>query len=117
VADLVVTHLTFVILLRVCLSSYPLGVQWLSLCLQVVGLVVVLWDPNPAKGGGSVRLSLAPCLLLLLSVTITALCSVWNEFVVKSFAANLMAQVSDGRENDEQGAACFLSTVLTCSAV
>ena len=78
------------VMLWCCFARDILSLQWLALLMQIVGMLVVLYDPN--RGLRGVAASLASYLLLILSVSITAVCSVWNEFVVKSYAANLMAQ-------------------------
>jgi len=67
----------------------PIGKsQWAAISLQVVGLIIVQYDPciNSASS------SLSSYLLLMLSVSITAICGVWNEQIVKNQNASLNVQ-------------------------
>lgn len=61
------------------------GVQWGAILLQVIGLIISLYDPCKGTVQGSYA-------LLIFSVFITAVCSVWNEQVVKKFNASLYSQ-------------------------
>ena len=62
--------------------------QWASIALQVVGLIIVQYDP--CKQGTAHAVS--SYMLLLVSVLITSLCSVWNEQVIKRYSASLHSQ-------------------------
>ena len=129
------TGISAVILFR--FFAQPIsGLQWGAIALQVLGLVITLYDPCLVSGGGggggggggsggggsggggssgagggtgtststmttttttitttsSTSPLLGSYLLLVLSVLITSVCSVWNEQVVKRFGASLYSQ-------------------------
>ena len=81
------TGLTAVLLWS--LFSRPVSrTQWACIALQMCGLVIVQYDS--CKGAPSQ--SMSSYALLTVSVSITAVCSVWNERVVKSGTASLHVQ-------------------------
>ena len=62
--------------------------QWASIILQVVGLVIVQYD--------SCRdvpfLAIKDYITLIVSTLITAICSVWNERLIKTYSVNMHIQ-------------------------
>ena len=62
--------------------------QWVSICLQVIGLIIVQYDPCKH----TTILTGNDYLLLILSTSITSLSSVWNEYAVKQFTIELHLQ-------------------------
>mmetsp|Transcript_10408 Transcript_10408/g.18203 ORF Transcript_10408/g.18203 Transcript_10408/m.18203 type:complete len:348 (-) Transcript_10408:443-1486(-) len=61
---------------------------WAIILLQVFGLIIVEWDPVK----GAPVLPPEAYLLVLSSVLVTSICGVWNEHMIKTFAANLHVQ-------------------------
>ena len=71
------------------LFSRPIvGVQWASIALQTLGLVVVQYNASTASSA----YSSGTYALLLLSTAITAVSSVWNEQLVKRYQCSLHLQ-------------------------
>lgn len=62
--------------------------QWIGVVIQTMGLISVQWDECTQTS----ILDVNTYLLLLLSVSITALCSVYNEKLVKGHTASLPVQ-------------------------
>jgi len=62
--------------------------QWRAMFLQMIGMVIVQY--NPCKGSG--RYSLLAYLLMATSTILSALCAVRNEFLVKNFKVGLNVQ-------------------------
>ena len=64
------------------------ALQWASILLQIIGLIVAQYDPRASTATHSE----GSYAVLLLSVCITAVCSVWNEQVVKRYHTSLHLQ-------------------------
>ena len=62
--------------------------QWISICVQVLGLVVVQYDDCKK----TTLLPLTTYLALLASLCISSAAGVWNENLLKTFSASLHAQ-------------------------
>ena len=62
--------------------------QWVSICIQVLGLVVVQYDDCKK----STLLPTTTYAALLLSLCISSAAGVWNEHLLKTFSASLHAQ-------------------------
>ena len=62
--------------------------QWISICVQVLGLVVVQYDDCKK----TTLLPFTTYLALLASLSISSAAGVWNEHLLKTFSASLHAQ-------------------------
>jgi len=63
-------------------------VQWSSIVLQVIGLVIVQYDACKKMP----ILDLNLYIILIISCTITSVCTVWNEYLLKNYSVNLYVQ-------------------------
>jgi drug/metabolite transporter (DMT)-like permease len=93
--------------------------QWAALLMQIAGVMVVFWEPGtddddheqqqqqkeqePQQQKPVLSHSRLVVALLLLSVTISASCSVWNEYVVKRFAAGAATGANDANNRADRG--------------
>jgi len=71
------------LLLRFALQRGISSVQWAAVCLQVCGLAISQFG---ATGTNAPLLSLRSYVVLLISLTITSICSVYNDKVLKDHA-------------------------------
>jgi hypothetical protein len=71
------------LLLRFALQRGISSVQWAAVCLQVCGLAISQFG---ATGTNAPLLSLGSYAVLLISLTITSICSVYNDKVLKDHA-------------------------------
>ena len=62
--------------------------QWASIILQVVGLVIVQYD----SCRDAPFLAIKDYITLIVSTLITAICSVWNERLIKTYSVNMHIQ-------------------------
>ncbi len=65
-------------------------IQWSSIVLQVMGLIIVQYDACKKMPLLAAKLYI----ILIISCTITSTCTVWNEHLVKNYAVNLHIQNS-----------------------
>jgi len=71
------------LLLRFALQRGISSVQWAAVCLQVCGLAISQFG---ATGTNAPLLSLGSYVVLIISLTITSICSVYNDKVLKDHA-------------------------------
>jgi len=62
--------------------------QWASIILQVVGLIIVQYD----SCRDAPFLAIKDYITLIVSTLITAICSVWNERLIKTYSVNMHIQ-------------------------
>jgi hypothetical protein len=82
-ATLIVASLQFTLLNR-----FFSGFQWRAMACQVLGVVMVQFDPVKV----SFEYALPAYLLLMISVLITALCTVQNEHLLKTYKVGINVQ-------------------------
>lgn len=76
------------LVLWLCFSRPISRIQWCAIALQVIGLVIVQYDPSkklPTLGSYF-------SMILLINCSISSICTVWHEYLLKTYSVSLSVQ-------------------------
>lgn len=76
------------ILLRFLVNRHINAVQWISVVMQCVGLVVTQYNPCTKSG----TLTTLGYMLICINIVVSCGCGVWNEQIIKSYGTSVNVQ-------------------------